>query len=89
MSTDSSDQLVDAYEQLRKHFITPSIESPILNGLAVFIHKGMGTWMQVSALTESSGTTPKCYMPRTVSAQPEIIELLTTMALASCVGLHV
>lgn len=83
MNIGHTTHLVDAYEQLRRYFTIPAKESPSLNGLALFIHKGMGAWMRASTYPMSSGSSSKSHAPQTASAPPEIIELLATMTLAS------
>ncbi len=86
MNIGQTSLLVDAYEQLRRHFIESTQKVPSLNGLAVLMHKGMAAWIHTSA---AAVPNPKPLLrhdglwPIPACAHSEIVELLASMTLAN------
>lgn len=86
MSIEQTSFLVDAYEQLRRHFVESTQQVPSLNGLAVLMRKGMAAWIHTCA---AAAPNPKpllrhdCLWPMPACVHSEIVELLASMTLAS------
>lgn len=87
MSMEHSILFIDAYEQLRKYVVDSAPRAPTLNGLAVLMHKGVAAWMRATAVVVTTSPEPALRhgrfidLPATVHL--EVVELLTTMTLAS------
>jgi hypothetical protein len=78
--------LADAYEQLRRAATESSRYSPNLQGLGIFIQRGMAAWMSACTAVGSSTPTPTTPVVGEIlhmipSAQRDVIDLLAAMAL--------